>query len=101
MGLFATFSGIVYNDMMAIPLQIFESCYDSETGKSISNDCVYPIGVDPIWAQSKNELTYMNSLKMKLSVILAVLQMSLGICMKALNASYFKNSIDFLHEFLP
>jgi V-type H+-transporting ATPase subunit a len=27
--------------------------------------------------------------------------MSLGICMKAFNAHYFKRSIDFLFEFLP
>lgn len=43
----------------------------------------------------------MNSLKMKLSVILGVLQMSLGICMKALNASFFKNKLDFFFEFVP
>jgi V-type H+-transporting ATPase subunit a len=43
----------------------------------------------------------MNSLKMKISVILGVLQMSLGIFMKALNAIYFKNHLDFIFEFIP
>jgi V-type H+-transporting ATPase subunit a len=38
---------------------------------------------------------------MKIAVILGVLQMSLGVFMKALNSIYFKNSLDFLHEFLP
>jgi V-type H+-transporting ATPase subunit a len=38
---------------------------------------------------------------MKLSVILGVLQMGLGVCMKALNASYFGNSLDFWFEFVP
>lgn len=28
MGLFATFAGIIYNDLMAIPVWIWESCYD-------------------------------------------------------------------------
>jgi V-type H+-transporting ATPase subunit a len=28
MGLFATFSGVVYNDLMAIPVWIWDSCYD-------------------------------------------------------------------------
>ena len=46
-------------------------------------------------------LAYLNSLKMKISVILGVLQMSLGICMKAFNAVYFKNKIDFFFEFVP
>jgi V-type H+-transporting ATPase subunit a len=28
MGLFATFAGIIYNDFMAIPLWLWDSCYD-------------------------------------------------------------------------
>jgi V-type H+-transporting ATPase subunit a len=42
-----------------------------------------------------------NSFKMKMSVIIGVLQMSLGIFMKGLNAIHFKSGIDFLFEFLP
>ena len=37
------------------------------------DDCVYPIGIDPMWYMGANELTFMNSLKMKLSVIFGVL----------------------------
>ncbi len=43
----------------------------------------------------------MNSLKMKISVILGVLQMSLGVCMKAANALHFGNKMDFVCEFIP
>lgn len=50
---------------------------------------------------AKNELTYMNSLKMKLSVIFGVLQMSLGVFMKAFNSLYYKRYIDFFFEFIP
>lgn len=28
MGLFATFCGVIYNDLMAIPLWLWDSCYD-------------------------------------------------------------------------
>ena len=40
-------------------------------------------------------------MKMKIAVILGVLQMSMGICMKAFNAIHFRNKIDFFFEFLP
>ncbi len=35
LGIFSTFTGFIYNDMMAIPLFIFNSCYDKETGAKI------------------------------------------------------------------
>jgi V-type H+-transporting ATPase subunit a len=38
---------------------------------------------------------------MKVAVILAILQMSLGICMKGCNNIYFKQTIDFVFEFIP
>lgn len=38
---------------------------------------------------------------MKLSVILGVTHMSLGILMKGFNSIYFKNTIDFIFEFIP
>lgn len=64
-------------------------------------DCTYAIGIDPIWYISKNELAFLNSLKMKVSVILGVLQMSLGVCMKAFNAVYFEHKLDLWLEFIP
>lgn len=64
-------------------------------------DCVYPIGFDPKWFMSSNGLTYFNSMKMKLSVILGVAQMCLGILMKGCNAIHFRRPIDFFFEFIP
>lgn len=117
MGLFACFAGVIYNDLMAIPVWLWDSCYDMKeiplpvTDKEghqrmafktiFKPDCVYPVGVDPMWHLGSNELTYLNSLKMKLSVILGVLQMGLGVCMKAFNATYFSNTLDFWFEFVP
>ncbi len=76
LGIFSTFTGFIYNDMMAIPLYLFDSCYDQRTGAPIKNgttNCIYPFGVDPVWHTAKNELTFFNSFKMKLAVILGVL----------------------------
>ncbi len=105
MGFFATYCGLIYNDMMAMPLNLFGSCYEtaegSDTSVILKEDCVYPFGFDPKWYVSPNELSFFNSFKMKLAVILGVLQMSLGIFMKGLNAIHHKSALDFFFEFLP
>ena len=76
MGFFATFCGFMYNDLTSIPLYLFgHSCYEIKEGAKEAEqkpDCVYPVGIDPVWYLSKNELTYINSLKMKLAVIIGV-----------------------------
>lgn len=38
---------------------------------------------------------------MKLAVIIGVIHMTLGICVKAANSLYFKKKIDFWFEFVP
>lgn len=54
----------------------------------VIKDCVYKFGVDPIWYSSKEEITYLNSFKMKTSVIFGVWQMSMGTFIKGMNAVY-------------
>ena len=106
LGFFAFYNGLIYNDFFAIPLGIFGSCYKNqkENGKikviKIKN-CVYPIGLDPKWYSAVNELSFLNSFKMKMSVIIGVLQMILGLLLKGLNGIYFKDYFDFLFEFIP
>ena len=110
MGIFATFCGFCYNDYSSVPLYLFgRSCYDIEYKEDplaapkavLKEGCVYPVGIDPTWYLSTQELQYMNSVKMKLSVIFGVWQMSLGICLKGSNNLYYKQYIDFFFEFIP
>lgn len=55
--------------------------------------------MDPTWFLSSNEiLTVQNSVKMKISVIIAVAHMSMGIVVKGLNALYFKQKVVFWFE---
>ena len=100
MGFFAVFCGLLYNDFMSLPLYLWKSCYQDGNGVR-EPDCVYPVGIDPAWYGSSKEINYINSLKMKISVILGVAHMTLGICNKGLNARFFKNDLDFYHEFIP
>ena len=48
--------------------------------------------------RSTNEISIMNSLKMKTSVIFGVAQMLLGTCMKGFNAVFFKDYIELVFE---
>lgn len=54
----------------------------------------YPFGVDPKWHGSRSELPFLNSLKMKMSILLGVAQMNLGIILSYFNAKFFSNSIN-------
>lgn len=61
---------------------------------------MYPFGIDPIWYRTEQTIAFMNSFKMKTSVILGVAQMTIGILLKGLNALYFKRWSEFIFEFL-
>lgn len=54
----------------------------------------YPFGVDPKWRGSRSELPFLNSLKMKMSILLGVAQMNLGIILSYFNARFFGSSLD-------
>lgn len=111
MGLFAVYAGFVYNDYFSLGLNIMKSNYvftseedgDKATMLSTYGDpsAVYSFGVDPVWKISANELLFMNSMKMKMSVILGIFQMTFGIILRGINAYYFKSNIDLYCEFLP
>ena len=112
MGFFATFCGLLYNDFLSMPLD-FGSCYDragkfggNYTDRIKLNDgsgeyCKYKFGVDPIWHISSNQLGFMNSLKMKISVILGVFQMVVGIVLKGFNAIHEGEYSEFIFIFVP
>ena len=110
--IFAIFCGLIYNEFFAISLDLFGTCYNEEKdGKLILNKtvinednvkkCVYPIGLDPSWPGTQNELTFTNSLKMKLSIIVGVIHMLLGIAIKGVNFYNSKKYNAFIFEFLP
>jgi V-type H+-transporting ATPase subunit a len=120
MGIFATFNGFIYNEFFAMPQDLFGSCYERDPRVlTLSVDqngntngfntygfvrkpgCVYSFGMDPRWFQSDAALVYFNGYKMKLSVIFAILQMSLGIFLKGFNSLYFRKTQDLLFEFIP
>ena len=103
MGLFSVYCGVIYNDFTSIPMEAFgPSCFNL-SNKSLPTkvDCVYKVGVDPAWYMAYNELEYINSLKMKMAVILGVGQMTMGVVLKGVNYLHTHKLVDFIFEFIP
>ncbi|CAK83777.1 unnamed protein product (macronuclear) [Paramecium tetraurelia] len=101
-GFFACYNGLIYNDFLSIGLNLFGSCYNLVDGEyELQEDCVYKFGIDPAWGSSANQLTFMNSFKMKLAVIIGVTHMTFGIILKGFNTLHFKSYMDFFCEFIP
>eukprot|EP00929_Paragymnodinium_shiwhaense_P117141 TRINITY_DN8739_c0_g3_i1.p1 TRINITY_DN8739_c0_g3~~TRINITY_DN8739_c0_g3_i1.p1 ORF type:complete len:843 (+),score=166.31 TRINITY_DN8739_c0_g3_i1:72-2531(+) len=114
MGFFAVYVGFIYNDFFSIGLNLFGSrwTHGSHSGEvtvmepayDITNSGgagPYPFGIDPAWHGSTNQLIFMNSLKMKISVIFGVTQMFVGLLLRFSNAVYEGNAVDFFCECCP
>lgn len=107
MGFFAFYCGWIYNDFLGMNVNFLGSCYslyrknDGELAYTHTPDCVYPLGVDPIWGIATNNLIFVNSLKMKVSVIIAIIHMVVGVILKCFNAVYFKRTLEVVFEFIP
>lgn len=117
MGLFSIYTGLIYNDIFSKSFNLFGSSwfpyytdatllsskslvlnpgtmFDNQTGP-------YPLGLDPIWQPSTNKITFTNSFKMKLSIILGISQMTLGVLLSLVNQVYFRRPLDVFVEFIP
>ena len=131
MGFFAVFNGFIYNDCFSLGLHLFDSAWKCDgrvvpeadggggesggggssapvpafsptcNGGAVVQEGVYPFGIDPMWKNSEQELVFVNSLKMKLSVILGVTHMACGVGCRIANAFHFGSRLDFWFEALP
>lgn len=111
MGLMGLYAGLIYNDFFSLGLNLFGTSWDfkvRESGEEAENkgaygdpDHVYPFGVDPAWHISDNELLFFNSMKMKMSVVLGIIQMTFGVCLRGINSLYFRQYLELFTEFLP
>ncbi|XP_021496820.2 V-type proton ATPase 116 kDa subunit a 1 isoform X5 [Meriones unguiculatus] len=123
MGLFSIYTGLIYNDCFSKSLNIFGSSWSvrpmftignwtEETllGSSVLqlNPAIpgvfggpYPFGIDPIWNIATNKLTFLNSFKMKMSVILGIIHMLFGVSLSLFNHIYFKKPLNIYFGFIP
>lgn len=115
MGLFSIYTGFIYNDVFSKSLTLGGSGWSipplpktDEVDLHAHTDFryAYGLGIDPIWALAENKLTFSNSYKMKMSIILGILQMGFGVVLSFCNHSYFgKNNravkLCIFFEFIP
>ncbi|GLT81863.1 hypothetical protein SLE2022_002930 [Rubroshorea leprosula] len=110
MSLFSIYCGLIYNEFFCVPFHIFggsaykcrdPTCSDAHMVGLVKYRDPYPFGVDPSWRGSRSELPFLNSLKMKMSILLGVAQMNLGIILSYFNAHFFGSSLDIWYQFVP
>ncbi|XP_010555275.1 PREDICTED: V-type proton ATPase subunit a3-like [Tarenaya hassleriana] len=110
MSLFSIFTGLIYNEFFSVPFPLFApsaydcrdaSCSEATTIGLIKVRDTYPFGVDPVWHGTRSELPFLNSLKMKMSILLGVAQMNLGIIMSFFNAKFFGSGVNIWFQFIP
>ena len=116
MGLFSCYTGFVYNDVFSKSMNLFGSKwavnYNSSTvmtnkqlqldpsSKDLSTD-IYLVGLDPVWQLAVNKIIFLNSYKMKLSIIFGVVHMIFGVCMSTVNHNFFRRRVSIALEFAP
>jgi V-type H+-transporting ATPase subunit a len=128
MSIFSMYTGLLYNEFFSVPMTLMgpstyvcsvdinatstaqltqlgwdlpPSCEDAMTHGLIPTAGTYGFGADPVWHGTRTELPFFNSVKMKMSVIMGVIQMMLGIFMSYVNHRHFRDSLSIICEFVP
>ncbi|XP_069484839.1 V-type proton ATPase 116 kDa subunit a 4-like [Ambystoma mexicanum] len=124
MSTFSIYTGFIYNDAFSKSINIFGSSWSPRAMylNGTWNDHLvestvllqldpavpgvfsgnpYPFGIDPIWNIASNKLTFLNSYKMKMSVVMGITQMVFGVILSIFNHIYFKRTINIVLQFLP
>ncbi|XP_063354402.1 T cell immune regulator 1, ATPase H+ transporting V0 subunit a3b [Pelmatolapia mariae] len=123
MGLFSIYTGAIYNECFSKGLATFSSAWHVGPmfEKNIWNSSVlagsqylsmdpvvpgvftspYPFGIDPVWGMSNNKLTFLNSYKMKMSVIIGIIHMTFGVCLSFFNYWHFRKFSSLIFVLIP
>uniref|UniRef100_A0A8D1FQG4 V-type proton ATPase subunit a n=2 Tax=Sus scrofa TaxID=9823 RepID=A0A8D1FQG4_PIG len=123
MGLFSVYTGFIYNECFSRATAIFPSGWSvaAMANQSGWSDTFlaehplltldpnvtgvflgpYPFGIDPVWSLAVNHLSFLNSFKMKMSVLLGVTHMTFGVALGVFNHMHFGQWHRLLLETVP
>ncbi|KAL3117088.1 hypothetical protein niasHT_007491 [Heterodera trifolii] len=119
MGLFSIYTGLIYNDAFSKSFNLFGSSWHNPYPVDVLEKAdpeqiltldpwesyassPYPVGVDPVWNLAEtNKLNFLNSMKMKASVIIGISQMTFGVALSYYNHKYFGSDLDIKFTFIP
>ncbi|KAJ1520839.1 hypothetical protein ONE63_003928 [Megalurothrips usitatus] len=116
MGVFSIYTGIIYNDVFSLSMNVFGSSWTSNYNlstlmgvKSLTLDPAtdayaqtpYILGMDPVWQTAQNKIIFLNSFKMKISIIIGVLHMVFGVSLSVINNVQNRKYMNLLLEFVP
>lgn len=117
MGTFSIYTGFIYNDCFSKTMNILGSSWRinynwttlegqpelqlNPSSDDLIEDRVYIFGLDPAWMLATNKIIFLNSFKMKVSIIFGVVHMIFGVVMSTVNYNHFRRRSSIFLEFLP
>merc|ERR1719450_1211009 len=123
MSVFSIYTGLMYNDVFSKSLNIFGSHwsaqrFDFQASNSsplvLSNTFMldpkdnasyisdpYPMGIDPVWQSASNKIGFLNTYKMKISLIFGVIHMTFGVLLSLWNKMNKRLYSEIFLEFIP
>lgn len=61
----------------------------------------YIFGIDPAWQSATNKISFLNTYKMKISLIFGLIHMVFGVFVSLKNHIHFKHTAEIFFEFIP
>jgi len=127
MSIFSIYTGLIYNDVFSKSLNIFGSHFSAAVPMNFTDESInsnnplvlsntfmldpkdlstytgspYPFGVDPVWQGASNKIGFLNTYKMKISLIFGVVHMSFGVMLSLWNKISNRQYAYIFLEFLP
>ena len=101
------YCGFIYNECFGLPFSFFSSSYNKyeiSNGNfvwKLDKRNTYPFGIDSTWLFKDNELIFLNSYKMKLSIVIGMIQMIFGMFLQLINHIHRNDIKTILIKWIP